>query len=589
MSRIRHSGSGFESQIQQNNANFASDKLKFYEKFYQDEQQIRVQIITYESQEDLNGKQFIGYIIQVETDQISYQISKRYSEFKSLKSELEKQPIQKDVFSEFPPKKFFGNQEPEVLESRKVALNNFIQRLVEIQRDQFIPQFYDFLEIYNKYLMNKIQIVSPYQRNQLQNSQIKGMGSQIHDSTDLKEINEMLILLNKHSDEQIQNYRQIEERYGKQKPKLEIKSIKLLLHGNDQLKGLIKIVGQPSNDNNQQKSNHIQCSAGLQILAKLLDFEFNRDAETYIRVFSKETPVQMYQELRLDRHISDLPANNCRQYAFQLLSKYADKNQDKEKQIYKLMKDHFKLSNESLEEYKKWSQQKQQLTTNQYLQRSQLESFKQEKDNIFQTDSSDNMTLQIDNFLLQDWKDIKKDNTVYKIKTQQCGSQLFKITSYFPTQKENLIDFFVDKQYIWDSRCREYRELKEEDVNEVSILPVSYEQYFQSTAQIIFLYKVQRIEDKNNIKIFKQKVDLDQINKQVYQNQKLADWSVYYLFQDYKKSDKPEIRCKVTQIIKHNNDNFYLSEMTGDKNDTIQSLINLMNHITSKYCKKNNV
>ncbi|EAS00263.3 PX-SNX-like domain protein (macronuclear) [Tetrahymena thermophila SB210] len=585
MSRIRHSGSGFESQIYQYNANFASDKLKFYEKFYQDEQQMRVQIIAYERQEDLNGKKFIGYIIQVETDQLSYQISKRYSEFKSFKSEIEKQQIQKDVFSEFPRKIIFGNQEPEVLESRKIALNNFIQRLVEIQRESYIPQFYDFLEIYNKYQMNKISI--PYQRNQLQNSQIKGMGSQIHDSSDLKEINDMLILLNKHSDEQIQNYRQIEERYGKQKPKLEIKSIKLLLHGNDQLKGLIKIVGQPSSDDNSMKNNHIQCSAGLQILAKLLDFEFNRDAETYIRVFSKETPVQMYQELRLDKHISDLPANNCRQYAFQLLSKYADKNQDKEKQIYKLMSDYFKLSKQSLEEYKKWSQQRQQLTTNQYLQRNQLEIFKQEKDNIFQTDSTDNMALQIDNFLLQDWTDIKKDDTEYKIKTQQRGSQLFKITSYFPTEKENLIDFFVDKQYIWDSRCREYRELKEQDVNDISILPVSYEQYFQSTAQIIFLYKVQRMEDKNNIKIFKQKVDLDQINKSVYQNQKLADWSVYYLFQDYNNSDKPEIRCKVTQIIKHNNDNFFLSEMTGDKNDTIQSLINLMKHIKSKYCKNN--
>jgi len=43
----------------------------------------------------------------------------------------------------------------------------------------------------------------------------------------------------------------------------------------------------------------MQCSAGLQLLTKLLDFEFNRDADIYIQVFAKETALQLYKELRL--------------------------------------------------------------------------------------------------------------------------------------------------------------------------------------------------------------------------------------------------------------------------------------------------
>jgi len=50
------------------------------------------------------------------------------------------------------------------------------------------------------------------------------------------------------------------------------------------------------------KNNHMQCSAGLQLLTKLLDFEFNRDADIYIQVFAKETALQLYKELKLGKN-----------------------------------------------------------------------------------------------------------------------------------------------------------------------------------------------------------------------------------------------------------------------------------------------
>jgi len=57
----------------------------------------------------------------------------------------------------------------------------------------------------------------------------------------------------------------------------------------------------------------------------------------------------------------------------------------------------------------------------------------------------------------------------------------------------------------------------------------------------------------------------------------------YFLFKNYSNPKNPEVKCKVVQVIEHHNDHFFLSEMTGDKDDTIRSLIKLQNHVKSKY------
>lgn len=62
-----------------------------------------------------------------------------------------------------------------------------------------------------------------------------------------------------------------------------------------------------------------------------------------------------------EKHISDVPANSCRQHAFHLLRKYADKNSDKQ------FVEKFKISQASVEEYRKWAQQKQKGTSNQFI------------------------------------------------------------------------------------------------------------------------------------------------------------------------------------------------------------------------------
>lgn len=54
-----------------------------------------------------------------------------------------------------------------------------------------------------------------------------------------------------------------------------------------------------------------------------------------------------------------------------------------------------------------------------------------------------------------------------------------------------------------------------------------------------------------------------------------VEWVQYFQFSNYSNPKHEDVKCKVTQIIEHQNDHFFLSEMTGDKNDTITSLIKL--------------
>lgn len=77
----------------------------------------------------------------------------------------------------------------------------------------------------------------------------------------------------------------------------------------------------------------------------------------------------MFKFLLVEKHISEIPPSNCRQYSFLLMKKYVEKNI--EKPVENLILEYFKISKKSLEEYKKWILQKKKNTANQFLMRSQ--------------------------------------------------------------------------------------------------------------------------------------------------------------------------------------------------------------------------
>ncbi|EGR32003.1 hypothetical protein IMG5_098290 [Ichthyophthirius multifiliis] len=217
---------------------------------------------------------------------------------------------------------------------------------------------------------------------------------------------------------------------------LKMKTSKIVnnnLTGDNKQNGLIQIVGQQTNEELLSKNNHIQCSAGLQLLARLMDYEFNLDAESYIQIFAENSFSNELKKLKLQKHISDQPANNCRQYSFQILKKYQEKNNELNSD-QKLM-ENFEISYQSLLEYKKWLVQKYKGSQNQHCG--------QIRQNInFQTENN-NKCIQNGQLILEDqiyfllekkvWKQPKKTNYVQKIKTS-CW-QIFKRLSIFYSYK----------------------------------------------------------------------------------------------------------------------------------------------------------
>ena len=54
------------------------------------------------------------------------------------------------------------------------------------------------------------------------------------------------------------------------------------------MKGLIHFCG--NKDNSASENSHIICTSGLRLLDKLLDYEFNKDAESFLKIFSNASP-----------------------------------------------------------------------------------------------------------------------------------------------------------------------------------------------------------------------------------------------------------------------------------------------------------
>jgi len=61
-----------------------------------------------------------------------------------------------------------------------------------------------------------------------------------------------------------------------------------LIKGENKIKGLIHFCGKK--DSSTSENSHITCATGFRLFYKLLDFEFNKDAETFLKIFSNGSP-----------------------------------------------------------------------------------------------------------------------------------------------------------------------------------------------------------------------------------------------------------------------------------------------------------
>lgn len=105
--------------------------------------------------------------------------------------------------------------------------------------------------------------------------------------------------LNYSTDNYITLFNEYETYFLNSRPKLGLEGIKRLLLGDKSLKGLIEICGTVSTQAQNSCLHHICCKA-FKILAMLLDYEYNKDAEVYIKIY-KSAGVSLITSLKLSK------------------------------------------------------------------------------------------------------------------------------------------------------------------------------------------------------------------------------------------------------------------------------------------------
>ncbi len=88
----------------------------------------------------------VGYFLEIETGpNMSFTISKRYSELKTLNDLLRKE-TNNNSFPKFPPKKFFGFASEEFINRRQQELNVYFGSICKSQEFSKLPSFVKFID-----------------------------------------------------------------------------------------------------------------------------------------------------------------------------------------------------------------------------------------------------------------------------------------------------------------------------------------------------------------------------------------------------------------------------------------------------------
>mmetsp|Transcript_24900 Transcript_24900/g.55274 ORF Transcript_24900/g.55274 Transcript_24900/m.55274 type:complete len:246 (+) Transcript_24900:80-817(+) len=97
--------------------------------------------------------QFVGYstteghtlykIKVTSSDGQTWNLQKRYSEFRTLHDQL--RPRHGDAMPQVPGRRFFGNQDPTFIQARQVQLQQYLEAVLQLERDLSTPALHQFL------------------------------------------------------------------------------------------------------------------------------------------------------------------------------------------------------------------------------------------------------------------------------------------------------------------------------------------------------------------------------------------------------------------------------------------------------------
>ncbi|KAM3134970.1 hypothetical protein pb186bvf_012970 [Paramecium bursaria] len=316
-----------------------------------------VNTIKEKDTQSINKNHIVIYVIEIRTDYFDYQVYKRYKEFLTLYEAL-KYDI---LLPKFPEKKLFGSNKRKVIEERAQALQNFLQTVLE---NILIPNSNKYLEF--------IQIKEQFQKRGFQNIRLHGPSTDQFCLADLQDANDKKYSPQNDIERQLLHYinklNQIQESRGTTYQRMEqylfgkmqsvsYNMLQFLFQG-DPDKQILGLIHMMTNDGEGQE-HHISCTAGFQLLRKLLEFDYNPFAETALRAFC-EIPLKQIKNMKISIHINS--TKKCTQNALVILHKYICGNPSLTEQfIQYMLEDQETIS--IYNSYKQTFKQEQKLNT----------------------------------------------------------------------------------------------------------------------------------------------------------------------------------------------------------------------------------
>jgi len=291
------------------------EELKeYYSDLFQDDFFVNVKIVGTRIM-DINDERYTVYIIQVELPFTEYRIEKRYTQFLEMYKKIERN--YKDLGidqNNFPAKSSFSTFTESTIQHRKTLLDKILKFLSEHYKKEQIIEFVEFLEI-----KQRIEWLTRVPTT-------RSMGSLRPDGewssgSDMDQVNYYLNIFNYNTRNLCQSFKEFEVFLFEKRPKFSRKAIHKLFHGDEILDGLIHLCGKSDHEND----SHLTCGAGLQLFVRLLDHEYNLNAEIYSEIFGR-IGLRDIMCFQFDKHIRAKGFKSCKVSAMKLLNNFISRN-----------------------------------------------------------------------------------------------------------------------------------------------------------------------------------------------------------------------------------------------------------------------
>ncbi|CAD8067274.1 unnamed protein product [Paramecium sonneborni] len=307
-----------------------------------------IEIFKEEDHESIYKKHIVNYVIQIKTDYFDYTIPKRYSEFEKLHEQLH--TCLKSM-PKFPQKTMIQTNSRKIIAQRQEMLQKFLQYVLK-NLDHSLYIFLEFLNIKEQFQKGGFhQNVKLHQFSKDENALQDLIDASPKKIQPKNEPEQMIIhylkKLNEKIDERGKIFQKMEKYCFSKIQQVSSTMLKVLFIGDDEreLQGIMQTLLIQNND----IQSHISCINGFQFFRKVLEYDYNPNAEQALRQFGEIT-IKQFRKMKIQSHICG-QQKLCKQDALILLHKYINQNQLKDQMIKYLIDD-----DECLQEYESFVQ-----------------------------------------------------------------------------------------------------------------------------------------------------------------------------------------------------------------------------------------